>query len=297
MAKFNPEAHVMYIKQGNANLPYLEVKYRILWFRSEYPNGVISTEIIELDHDVEVEKDKYVWIEEKKRKIMLPTKAKGRAVVRATVSNGVGGVATGLKIETGVDFPDFLEKSETGAIGRALAALGFGTQFVGVEFDEGERIVDAPAQEHPVAAKQAPKAMGPEFASTTQIHAIQKLSQARGVLVSEDLSKMSFETAKALIGSLQAQPKRSPSTMGQVAAIEGYQQRLDLPSDRSALEQMSFEDAAKLKDELKSKYNAKVVAEKEPMGFQQRKSPAKQDILDARLNGSRNFKEQCLLNN
>jgi hypothetical protein len=46
--------------------------------------------------------------------------------------------------KTGDGFKDYLEKAETGAIGRALAMCGYGTQFTGDELDEGVRIVDAP---------------------------------------------------------------------------------------------------------------------------------------------------------
>ena len=47
-------------------------------------------------------------------------------------------------METARGFPDYVEKAETGAIGRALGVLGYGTQFA-PEFDEGtERIVDSP---------------------------------------------------------------------------------------------------------------------------------------------------------
>lgn len=53
-------------------------------------------------------------------------------------------VATGTKTEDVKGFPDFAEKAETGSIGRALAAAGFGTLFA-LEFEEGsERITDAP---------------------------------------------------------------------------------------------------------------------------------------------------------
>jgi hypothetical protein len=56
--------------------------------------------------------------------------------------------ATALKREDLSHFPDFLEKAETGSIGRALGMLGFGTQFA-PEFDELEgrhepRVVDTP---------------------------------------------------------------------------------------------------------------------------------------------------------
>jgi len=50
---------------------------------------------------------------------------------------------TGHGSETRAHFPDFIEKSETKAIGRALAALGYGTQHA-ADLDEGMRVADAP---------------------------------------------------------------------------------------------------------------------------------------------------------
>jgi hypothetical protein len=52
--------------------------------------------------------------------------------------------ATGTKRETKKDFPDHTEKAETGAVGRALAMLGYGTQFAISDLDEGTRLADAP---------------------------------------------------------------------------------------------------------------------------------------------------------
>ena len=49
------------------------------------------------------------------------------------------------KKETEVGFPDYIEKAETGAVGRALAMCGYGT-LQAPEFDEGERIADAPIE-------------------------------------------------------------------------------------------------------------------------------------------------------
>jgi hypothetical protein len=73
---------------------------------------------------------------------------------RVGVSIPDGGSATGWGSESAGDFRDFLEKAETKAIGRALAALGYGTQFChDHEFGVGEtpvvnvgqmRIVDTP---------------------------------------------------------------------------------------------------------------------------------------------------------
>jgi hypothetical protein len=98
---------------------YLEVKYRLVWFREEHPNWSIETEFLSIDER--------------------------SACARAVVKDENGRImATSHKIESATNFPDFMEKAETGAIGRALALIGFGTQFCADELDEGDRIVDAP---------------------------------------------------------------------------------------------------------------------------------------------------------
>jgi hypothetical protein len=98
---------------------YLEVKYRLVWFREDHPDWSIETEFVATT-------DK-------------------SACAKASVRDSAGRViATSHKFENERGFPDFLEKAETGAIGRALALIGYGTQFCADELDEGERIVDAP---------------------------------------------------------------------------------------------------------------------------------------------------------
>ncbi len=44
-----------------------------------------------------------------------------------------------------------LEKAQTKSLGRALAAVGYGSQFTDEEFNEGERIVDSPVERKPAA--------------------------------------------------------------------------------------------------------------------------------------------------
>ena len=67
--------------------------------------------------------------------------------MKATIKNKEGQIlAQGHKAENKASFSDYLEKAETGAIGRALALCGYGTQFTGDELDEGKRIVDAPVK-------------------------------------------------------------------------------------------------------------------------------------------------------
>ena len=98
---------------------YLEVKYRLVWFREEHPTWSIETQFLTIDER--------------------------SACARAVVKDENGRIiATSHKQETAGNFPDFMEKAETGAIGRALALIGYGTQFCADELDEGDRIVDAP---------------------------------------------------------------------------------------------------------------------------------------------------------
>ena len=54
-------------------------------------------------------------------------------------------IATARKRETEIGFPDYIEKAETGAVGRALAMCGYGT-LQAPEFDECERLADAPVE-------------------------------------------------------------------------------------------------------------------------------------------------------
>lgn len=141
---FNPNEHMMQLKSKDGMKDYLPVAWRIAWFRDLCPQGTIDTEELAYDLDREIEAEGYVWNNEKKRSEKVTKRAKGYARYRAVVTDGRGGRATGTKSEAAVNFADYGEKAETGAIGRALAALGYGTQFTGDEFDEGERIVDSP---------------------------------------------------------------------------------------------------------------------------------------------------------
>src|SRR5712691_9756622 len=139
---FNPKDHLITIKNRGGAAEYLPVQWRLVWFRLENPQGTIETELVHLDLEKEMEEEAFVWKNGRSEKIMKTEK--GFAVFRATVKDGKGGVATGTGSESKVSFGDFLEKSETKAIGRALAALGYGTQFTGDEFNEAHRIVDSP---------------------------------------------------------------------------------------------------------------------------------------------------------
>lgn len=114
---------------------YLEVKYRLVWFREERANWSIETEFVKIESD--------------------------SAMAKATIRDEEGRViATSHKTENESGFPDFIEKAETGAIGRALALVGYGTQFCADELDEGERIVDAPADRPKASATMTDESTG-----------------------------------------------------------------------------------------------------------------------------------------
>lgn len=115
MATFNPNEHMMKLKGKD----YLQVMWRLVWFREDHPDWSIDANIIEADAE--------------------------HAVFKAVIcdENGVQ-KCSGHGSESKRDFGDFLEKAETKAVGRALAMLGYGTQFTATELDEGERIVDSP---------------------------------------------------------------------------------------------------------------------------------------------------------
>ena len=137
---FNPSDHLMQL-QGK---DYLPVAFRLVWFREQCPQGTIETELTFIDLDRETEEEVSVWNEQLRRKEKVTKRGTGLAIFRATVTDGKGGQATATKMEKACAFADWLEKCETGAIGRALAMLGYGTQFTGCELDEGERLADSP---------------------------------------------------------------------------------------------------------------------------------------------------------
>jgi hypothetical protein len=128
--------------------PYMMVAHRIVWFNEDVEGG-----------SFEMSTEQLVLTEE-------------RAVIKATVEvydkdgrllkQGVG-----TKAETKKDFPDFIEKAETGAIGRAITMMGYGTAYAIADLDEGERIIDSPVTTvKPTASSSTSAASTPTAPST-----------------------------------------------------------------------------------------------------------------------------------
>jgi hypothetical protein len=227
---FNPNEHVIQMKSREGTKEYLPVQYRLVWFRQACPQGTIDTEELEYDLDREVEAEVYVWNAEKKRSEKIIKKARGYARYRAVVTDGKGGRATGTKSENAANFGDFGEKAETGAIGRALAGLGYGTQFA-IDLDEGVRLADAPVEQNRAAGQgtgngqtttgvQASPSTPPVPAQTTQasIESVQPATEQQLLSIGklcEHLGKdvptgiKTYEQAKTLLAQFTQQYRES----------------------------------------------------------------------------------------
>jgi mono/diheme cytochrome c family protein len=122
MMGFSAKEHISQLKGKD----YLEVKWRIVWFREDHPNGSIVTDLVNVTPPV----------------------------VKATISDEQGRIiATGLASAklpangTAVWAGREIEKAETAAIGRALAHAGYGTQFAGEDVEEGDNLADSPVDQ------------------------------------------------------------------------------------------------------------------------------------------------------
>lgn len=169
MAKFDPQSKIMKM-QGK---DYLEVKWRLVWFRDEHPKGGIITEIIQ------------------------------DGLIKATIIDGEGKVLAtghgGAKAQ-GVAKSRPFEGAETAAIGRALAHAGYGTQFTGE--DEGEHLADSPVEtKKPTSSRRAELVKRyntlSDKASTAGLHSIPVVTaemteaeiEAMGIELSERIKK------------------------------------------------------------------------------------------------------------
>ena len=99
---------------------YLEVKWRLVWFRDERKDGAILTDVVSTNP----------------------------LMVKATIMDGSKVLATGYgtaQVKAAAVWNGReVEKAETAAIGRALAHAGYGTQFT--DEDESEHLADSPVE-------------------------------------------------------------------------------------------------------------------------------------------------------
>jgi hypothetical protein len=120
---FTPTDHLMNLKGKS----YLPVAARVVWFREQFPaesGWAINTLLVDGGYE------------------------KKFAVYRCEITDPHGRVvAVGHNVEEVKGFGDFMQKAETGSIGRALATLGFGTM---AALEEGQdNVVDSPVDRRP----------------------------------------------------------------------------------------------------------------------------------------------------
>lgn len=179
MSSFDPTAHMRNLKGQT----YLDVKWRLVWLREVQPEAVVVTELIE--------------------------RTDAFALFRACVTLPSGGSASGYGSETKADFGDFIEKAETKALGRALAALGFGTAHA-AELDEGGSVADAPVEAKATPAKEADPALeqaraGLVEAMKAEAWSMPRVLQTAGWIWPHIQNKADFGTlSPAQIGQLTA---------------------------------------------------------------------------------------------
>lgn len=123
--KFEAEKHLVNLNPNGPPRMYLETKWRLVWLRSEHPDAHVETAIHQYDTQT--------------------------AVVTARIElPKTGAVATGIGTAETKNSSKFsgriLEKAETAAVGRACAALGYGTQHSGGDYEDGGNVADTPRQ-------------------------------------------------------------------------------------------------------------------------------------------------------
>lgn len=189
-ATFDPSRYLTRVNGSD----YLEVKWRLVWLREQHPEASIETDLVRHSEDL--------------------------ALFRAKVTLPSGAEATGWGSESPSDFRDFIEKAETKAIGRALAALGFGTQFC-PDFEFGAnagKVVDAPIDisatrgARTAASRQvaeAPAAYVDPRATDKQLQFINAI--AREANISPE--RLEQEAQSAFGGSLRGLSRQDASTL------------------------------------------------------------------------------------
>lgn len=133
---------------------YLMVAHRLQWFNEAETNFRIETDFLLVTDDQTVA-----------RAIVTVFDKEGKEIKRASAT----------KRETKKDFSDHTEKAETSAVGRALAMLGYGTQFAISDLDEGDRIVDSPV----VDTRSAASSVGALEATVGAVSELKKAGSFR----------------------------------------------------------------------------------------------------------------------
>ena len=150
---FNPSAHLRTVQGGQA---YLDVKWRKLWFIEQNPRYTIETVPHILNETVAIFRTTIAVMDE------------DGAVVRRV---------DGWASETPQGFKDFIEKSATSSIGRALDNLGYGTS----QATEDDKLADAPVGGSQPQGQTRPAAAPGNAPTEAQVRLLYSLAKERGM--------------------------------------------------------------------------------------------------------------------
>lgn len=154
---FNPADFTRSLPNEDGTMSlYLDVKYRLLWFRLHRPEGKIDTEIIHVD-----DKSAVVTCKLYESKSDSAEQYIARSCAQRFASQDKFG-------------DRYLEIAETAAIGRVLAAAGYGTQFCGSADMLGDVIADSPID---ISEVEETTAVDPEV-SNHVVHQVKSLNPA-----------------------------------------------------------------------------------------------------------------------
>lgn len=208
---FNPAEFTRELPNEDGTMSlYLDVKYRLLWFRLHRPDGKIDSEIIRVDDKSAVVSCKLYNDK---------NDPADQYIARACAQRFISSERFGDR---------YLEIAETAALGRVLAAAGYGTQFCGSSDMLGDVIADAPielppedddlpaganrvvhtvTQPEPAIRVPTPKGREPE---------IRPVTGKRGdpATLEELLNSMTLEDAKSVVVDVG---RYAGTTLGEIA--------------------------------------------------------------------------------
>jgi len=153
---------------------YLMVAYRIQWLNEDTTVAKfdIATDFVLLNDDQTIARAKVSLYDQT------------GALLRS---------ATATKRETKKDFSDHTEKAETSAIGRALAMLGYGTQFAIADLDEGERLADSPLEKTDASVTKSSFRKKPSIVSATPEVATPEVTAPTATVTATAVAKDGWE--------------------------------------------------------------------------------------------------------
>ena len=206
---FNPQQHLIDLRGKQ----YLEVAWRLVWFREQHPQGSIITSMISAEPLV------------MRCEVILDDRI---------IATGHGSADAGGKkvVWSGRE----IEKAETAAIGRALAAAGFGTQFSG-EYDDAQddHLADSPREPSP-QARSAPQEMHVVVTRLSiesdgeRPYLLVKMGNGAGIRINsrQFFSEAGYDTSDWTSGTIQLQPpaeivyQQNPDGSTQFIAVEQF---------------------------------------------------------------------------